>query len=258
MRFLPLVFFVSAALSSAQEAESKARGERIFQQTCIVCHQATGQGAPPVFPPLAGSDWIKANRERAIRALCEGLGGPIRVNGAEYNNQMPVQPLDDRSVADVLTFVFSSWRNAEKAVMPDEVAKVRRTSKFATYDALVRAHAFAPLPAPPKGMKVREVVQLPDFCTRLAGPDRDGAVYVLGQKGAVYRLDVANTLIAPVVRPADYVRPANADITASGIMLGPDGCLWLTTNRGFNDGGPHKLNEVVIWRSSGDVKSGEV
>jgi len=100
------------------------------------------------------------------------------------------------SVADVLTFVFSSWGNTEKTVMPDEVAKVRRTSKFATYEALVRAHAFAPLPAPPKGMKIRELVQLPDFATRLAGPDRDGAVYVLGQKGVVYRLDVANTLIA--------------------------------------------------------------
>ena len=258
MRFLPLVFFLSVALSSAEEAESKARGERIFLQTCIVCHQATGQGAPPVFPPLAGSDWIKANRERAIRALCEGLSGPIRVNGADYNNLMPVQPLDDRSVADVLTFVFSSWGNTERAVLPDEVAKVRAKSKFATYEALVRAHAFVPLPAPPKGMKIREVVQLPDFCTRLAGPDRDGAVYVLGQKGAVYRLDVANTLIAPILQPTDFVKPENADITALGIMLGPDGRLWLTTNRGFNDGGPHKLNEVTIWRSSGDVKSGAV
>ena len=128
MRFLPFIFFLGVALSCADESESKARGERIFLQTCIVCHQATGWGAPPVFPPLAGSDWIKANRERAVRALCEGLGGPIRVNGTDYNNQMPVQPLDDRSVADVLTFVFSSWGNAEKAVMPDEVAKVRRTS----------------------------------------------------------------------------------------------------------------------------------
>ena len=258
MRFLPLVLLFTGTITFANDVESRARGERIFQQTCIVCHQATGQGAPPVFPPLAGSDWIKANRERAIRALCEGLAGPIRVNGAEYNNLMPVQPLDDPSVADVLTFVFSSWGNAENAVTADEVAKVRRTSKFPTYDALVRAHAFAPLPVPPKGMKIREIVQLPDFCTRLAGPDRDGAVYVLGQKGAVFRLDVANTLIAPMLQPTDYVQPPNADITALGIMLGPDGRLWLTSNRGFNDGGPNKLNEVTIWRSTGDVKSGAV
>ena len=258
MRFLPLVFFLSVALSSADEAESKIRGERIFLQTCIVCHQATGQGAPPVFPPLAASDWIKANRERSIRALCEGLGGPIRVNGADYNNQMPVQPLDDAGVADVLTFVFSSWGNAEKAVTPAEVAKVRKTSKFPTFEKLVRAHAFAPLPAAPKGMKLREVVQLTDFATRLAGPDRDGSVYVLGQKGAVWKLDVKNNLLAPLVQPADFVQPAGADVTALGLMLAPDGRLWMTTNRGFNDGGPHKLSEVVIWRSSGAMSAGAV
>jgi len=120
----------------------------------------------------------------------------------------------------------------------------------------VRAHAFAPLPVPPKGMKLREVVQLPDFATRLAGPDRDGTVYVLGQKGAVYRLDVVNTLVVPILQPADYVRPANADIVALGLTLAPDGRLWLTTNRGLNDGGPNKLNEVVIWRSTGAAVAG--
>ena len=258
MKFLPLVLIFSGAIAFADDAESKARGEHIYQQTCIVCHQATGQGAPPVFPPLAGSDWIKANRERAIRALCEGLGGPIRVNGADYNNLMPVQPIEDGGVADVLTFVFSSWGNAEKSVTPDEVAKVRAKSKFPTFEKLLRAHAFMPLPAAPKGMKLREVVQLSDFATRLAGPDRDGSVYVLGQKGAVWKLDVANNLLAPLVQTADYVKPENADINALGLTLAPDGRLWLTTNRGFSDGGPHKLNEIVIYRSSAAVNSGEV
>ncbi|MEO6741679.1 MAG: PQQ-dependent sugar dehydrogenase [Chthoniobacteraceae bacterium] len=258
MKFLPLAIVLSVCISSADEPDSKARGERIYQQTCIVCHQATGQGAPPVFPPLAQSDWIKANRERAIRALCEGLGGAIRVNGADYNNQMPVQPLDDRGVADVLTFVFSSWGNAGKAVMTDEVAKVRRTSRFPTFETLVRAHAFAPLPGAPKGMKLREVVQLTDFATRLAGPDRDGSVYVLGQKGAIWKLDLANNLLTPLVQPADYVQPMNADITSLGLTLAPDGRLWMTTNRGFSDGGPHKLNEIVIFRSSASVSAGAV
>ncbi len=252
MKFLPVAFFLSAALSSAEEPDSRARGERIFQQTCIVCHQATGQGAPPVFPPLAGSDWIKANRERAIRALCEGLGGAIRVNGAEYNNQMPVQPLDDPGVADVLTFVFSSWGNAEKAVTPAEVAKVRKTSKFPTYEKLVRAHAFAPLPAAPKGMKVREVVQLTDFATRLAGPDRDGSVYVLGQNGTVWKLDVTNNLLAPLAQPPD------PGVTALGLTLAPDGHLWMTTNCGRVSAGPYKLNETVIWRSNVPARDGVV
>jgi cytochrome c oxidase subunit 2 len=34
--------------------ELKAQGEKVYTKTCVVCHQANGQGMPPAFPPLAG------------------------------------------------------------------------------------------------------------------------------------------------------------------------------------------------------------
>src|SRR4051812_41102117 len=74
---------------AASRAAQMERGRKIYAEKCLLCHQPTGLGAPPVYPPLAGSDWLAADRKRAIRVLCEGLSGPIAVNGVNYSNSMP-------------------------------------------------------------------------------------------------------------------------------------------------------------------------
>src|SRR5437879_6153610 len=60
------------------------RGKQLYQQHCFICHQASGQGAPGIFPPLAKSDFLMADKPRSIRILCEGLNGKITVNGRDY------------------------------------------------------------------------------------------------------------------------------------------------------------------------------
>lgn len=77
-----------------------------------------------IFPPLARSDYLMADRERAITISVKGLAGPITVNGKPYNNLMPPQPLSDDQVADVMTFVLNSWGNEAAAVTPLEVRRV--------------------------------------------------------------------------------------------------------------------------------------
>lgn len=67
-----------AGLTKAAQLE---RGKRVFMQTCFACHQPDGRGMPGVFPPLAGSDFLKADRERPIRIVTKGLTGPVAVNG---------------------------------------------------------------------------------------------------------------------------------------------------------------------------------
>ena len=99
------------ALASAV-ASPVERGAGIYQSTCQACHLPSGQGIPGVFPPLAGSDFLR-DRPRAIRVLCEGLSGPITVNGQAYNGVMPLFPLSDAEIADVLTFVYASWGNQD-------------------------------------------------------------------------------------------------------------------------------------------------
>ena len=97
---------------------------------CVTCHQPTGMGMPVAFPPLAGSDWVKGDKERLIKILLYGLMGEIEVNGVKFNGAMPppgIPPgaLNDQQIADVLTFVRNSWGNSASAVSPSEVAVIR-------------------------------------------------------------------------------------------------------------------------------------
>ena len=98
------------------------KGKLVFMQTCAVCHQTNGQGLPQVFPPLAGSDFLMADKARSIRIVLRGMSGPISVNGTTYDSVMPpVVQLTDEQVANVLTYVRNSWGNTGEAVSLDEV-----------------------------------------------------------------------------------------------------------------------------------------
>ena len=35
------------------------RGQELYDDMCITCHLANGEGVPKAFPPLAGSDYFK-------------------------------------------------------------------------------------------------------------------------------------------------------------------------------------------------------
>ncbi len=105
------------------------RGKAVFLSACFACHQPDGKGLPGVFPPLAGSDFLKTDRERAIRIPINGLSGPITVNGRSYNNLMPPQPFTDEQIADALTYVMNSWGNDFGTVATDEVKRARQQTQ---------------------------------------------------------------------------------------------------------------------------------
>jgi mono/diheme cytochrome c family protein len=107
------------------KAEKIELGRRLFASICSACHQPTGRGLPNVFPPLAGSDFLNADKGRAIKTVINGRQGEIIVNGLKFNNSMPKFPLSDDDIANVLTFVYSSFGNAGLEVNPDEVKVLR-------------------------------------------------------------------------------------------------------------------------------------
>ncbi len=242
--------FLVLALPAAAE-ESAPRGAQIFQQRCQVCHQPEGGGVPGVFPPVAKSDWFAGDRGRVIRVLCEGLSGRIQVNGTAFNGAMPAQALDDGEVADVLTFIGRSWGNTANPFTAEEVKVARAKSRFKTYDELVRASEYQPLPNPPPGYTVHEVVRLPDgeFGTRLAGDGKSSKVYVLTQAGAVWRLDVTAGTLEKVILPSDYLDLSRGGVTVLGITLDHDGALWITSNQELKRGVEYPLNEASIFRT---------
>jgi nitrite reductase (NO-forming) len=94
-----------------------------------VCHQANGAGLPDVFPPLAGSDYLMADKKRSIGVVVNGLTGPVTVNGKQYNSVMPpMSQLTDDEIANILTYARNTWGNKGEAVTKDEVASVRKST----------------------------------------------------------------------------------------------------------------------------------
>lgn len=116
---------VPSVPSAQNMAERIEAGGRIYAANCAACHQPEGQGIAGVFPPLAGSDYLMADANRAIGVVVNGLSGEIEVNGVKYNGVMPGVRLSDEDVANVLTFVRNSWGNKDGEITPTDVARVK-------------------------------------------------------------------------------------------------------------------------------------
>ncbi|KPM48287.1 PVC-type heme-binding CxxCH protein [Jiulongibacter sediminis] len=123
------------AMLSSEEQKSFLSGKEIYSRDgfCETCHQPDGKGLESSgFPPLAGNDWVQGDEERLIKIVLHGLYGPIEVAGKKYPGQVPMTPfggmLNDQEIADVLTYIRSSFGNLSKAVKPETVKKVREAT----------------------------------------------------------------------------------------------------------------------------------
>jgi len=108
---------------------STMKGKAIYEGkgTCSVCHQLTGQGLLPVFPPLAEADYLLADKNRAIHQTMYGSKEPITVNGTTYpGGVMTVIPLTDEEVMHVVNYILNSWGNDGGTVTLDEVKAQRK------------------------------------------------------------------------------------------------------------------------------------
>lgn len=102
-----------------------ASGKAIYQRTCVACHQANGTGIPNAFPPLAKSDYLNEDIDRAIDIVLRGKTGEITVNGTTYNSVMTKQDISSSEVADVLTYIYNSWGNNKTDVTTAQVNKIK-------------------------------------------------------------------------------------------------------------------------------------
>jgi len=129
----PVQAAARAYTSGAPTKEQQiAAGAVLYKGTCSVCHQDDGMGLPDVFPPLAKSDYLMADKERAIAVVLNGLSGKVTVNGKGYDSVMPpMSQLNIDEIANILTYSMNSWGNQGPVVTAGEVAKVRALTKRA-------------------------------------------------------------------------------------------------------------------------------
>ena len=128
---------IPAHLTDA-EKKSYASGHEIYFRDahCATCHQKDGKGLDPAFPPLYESIFVHGDPERLLKLTLHGVMGPFELNGKKYNGQVPMTPfggmLNDKEMADVLTYVRNSFGNKASAITPEQVAKVREATKSIT------------------------------------------------------------------------------------------------------------------------------
>jgi cytochrome c oxidase subunit II len=112
----------SASAEDASRAwsvdELLARGEKVYAANCVACHQGTGRGVPPAFPPLAGSKVVNGPEAGQIDTVLNGKPGTAM---AAFGKQ-----LSDTEIAAVITFTRKSWGNKASEVQPAEVKERRK------------------------------------------------------------------------------------------------------------------------------------
>ena len=99
--------------------ELKTRGEKVYAANCVACHQASGKGTPPVFPPLDGSKLVTGPKEGQMDIVMNGKPGTAM---QPFGKQ-----LNDTEIAAVITFTRNNWGNKTgDLVQPAEVKAARK------------------------------------------------------------------------------------------------------------------------------------
>lgn len=99
-------------------------GEKLYKSYCASCHMYDGKGVAGVFPPLANSDYMLADIDRAIKTILNGTKESIIVNKLEYSGSTmtPYNYLSDEEISAISTYIFNSWGNQGETITTERVS----------------------------------------------------------------------------------------------------------------------------------------
>jgi len=100
------------------------KGEQIYKTKCVVCHQATGLGVENVFPPLANSDYLLADKVRAVAQTLNGSKIEMTINGKKYTQEMTPQVDTKEDAVAVINYVLNNFGNKGGYVTLDEAKSI--------------------------------------------------------------------------------------------------------------------------------------
>lgn len=113
--------------ASLRDVERMKRGSSLYQINCSACHGLDAKGQGPLVPPLTGNAVVnQADASTLVRLVLAGSQGA----GTKAAPTRPAMPslawrLDDRQVADILTYVRANWGNQGTPVAQDFVGGIR-------------------------------------------------------------------------------------------------------------------------------------
>ena len=104
-----------------------SNGALTYVDNCAACHRTNGSGYGGTFPKLGLNPVVNSDNPSALITLVLKGGQMPWTQAAPTHYGMPgfAGRLTDRDIADVLTFVRSSWGNRAPEVTADQVGKLR-------------------------------------------------------------------------------------------------------------------------------------
>jgi alcohol dehydrogenase (quinone), cytochrome c subunit len=113
--------------SKLYEGADHSPGALGYVAQCAPCHRMNGKGTPRLFPALAGNPVVEADNPSSLIQITLTGGAMARTPADKTRPSMPeLAKLDDRTVADILTFIRTSWGNKGSPVPANDVAAMRR------------------------------------------------------------------------------------------------------------------------------------
>ena len=124
--FIILIVGVVCMASTQPAQTSKQKGNIVYKQYCLTCHQADGGGVPRMNPRLIKTSYVTGDKSKLIKWVLQGSVEKVAIDGQTYSNNMPPQKnLTDQQVADVLTYIRSSFGNKSSAIFATDVKAIR-------------------------------------------------------------------------------------------------------------------------------------
>ena len=99
-------------------AEIAQRGEKVYAQNCVACHQTHGKGGGAIKPLDGAAVVLDTDKAKQIKVLLNG----------QNNGTMPAwKALSDTDIAAVISYTKNHWSNQTgQVVQPADVAALRK------------------------------------------------------------------------------------------------------------------------------------
>lgn len=109
----------------------KSAGAVVYNNRCAACHRSNGKGYAKAFPALAGNPVLQTqDPTSAIHIVLSGGAQPATNTAPSALTMAPYADiLTDQQVADVATFIQTSWGNKGGPATAEQVAKIRKVAK---------------------------------------------------------------------------------------------------------------------------------
>jgi thiosulfate dehydrogenase len=118
---------VSASAQAALSSDGHAtHGSATYEEFCVTCHRRDGSGVTRIFPALASNDVIEtADATSLIHIVLSGGRKPSTTARPTAFAMPAFKTLDDREVAEIVTYMRSAWGNSAGPVTTEQVAELR-------------------------------------------------------------------------------------------------------------------------------------